>query len=378
MTDRSWQEPNASLFFRIFTCGMYRRSLVRLCLLLCLALSGAGHALAVESPQQKGLTYYGSDPYAALPVARQQGKLLLVEFYAEWNYRSRWMAERVLGNSSVRALIEEHFVAVRVPTDTPDGADLAALYQVTGYPTLVIFSSRGDVLDKIDVTLDADDFTQRIEALLMTLEGKSTWRLRQVYAAAETADPEATDAAVERLLSGMTPAEAAGSVIWPMFENSIVMRYGSVAFDYLMRHVETFRQETGTEAVDNLLTETMYRAMMPYVVGSLPLDSTVAHQIILTARQLELPAVLALESMAEVASLRDADDLTHYVARIGLLINLIPEEYQLQLAMALDIVAERGSHTAKQEAAKTVAHIQTTLRSPANIAILEQLILRLK
>ena len=118
--------------------------------------------------------------------------------------------------------------------------------------------------------------------------------------------------------------------------------------------------------------------MMPYVVGSLPLDSTVARQIILTARQLELPAVLALESMAEVASLRDADDLTHYVARIGLLINLIPEEYQLQLAMALDIVAERGSHTAKQEAAKTVAHIQTTLRSPANIAILEQLILRLK
>lgn len=359
---------------------MKRHTLCLIWFVACLTLLGRGVAVATPTalPQQKGLTYYGADPYAALPVARQEGKLLLVEFYAEWNYRSRWMAERVLGDSSVRALIEEHFVAVRVPTDTPEGADLAALYQVTGYPALVIFSSRGDVLDKIDVTLDADDFTQRIEALLMTLEGKSTRWLRQVYAAAETADPEATDAAVERLLGGVTPTEAAGNVVWPMFENSIVMRYGSAAFDYLVRHVETFREEAGTQAVDHLLTETMYRAMLPYVVGSTPLDSTAADQIILTARQLELPDTLALESMAEVASLRDTEDLTLYVARIDLLMDLIPEEYHLQLATALDIVAERGSHAAKQEAAKTVAHVQTTLRSPANIAILEQLILRLK
>lgn len=357
---------------------MYRCLLVHLFLVLCLTLSGVGQASAVEYPQQKGLKYYGSDPYAALAVAMQQQKLLLVEFYAEWNYRSRWMAERVLGDSSVKALVETHFIAVRVPTDTPEGADLAALYQVTGYPTLVIFSSRGDVLDKIDVTLDADDFTQRIEALLMTLEGNSTWRLRQVYAAAETSNPEATDAAAERLLSGMPPSEAAGSVVWPMFENSIVMRYGSVAFDYLVSHVETFRQETGVQAVDNLLTETMYRAMMPFVIGSAPYDSTAASQIIRTAQQLDLPAAMALESMAEVAALRAADDLTLFVARTGLLMNLIPEEYHLQLVLALDIVAERGSQAAKHEAARLVSRVKTTLRSPANATILEQLGERLK
>lgn len=357
---------------------MHCLSFGRLLLWLCLILSGVGQASAVESPQQRGLNYYGSDPYAALEAAQQQGKLLLVEFYAEWNYRSRWMAERVLGDSSVRALLEEHFLAVRVPTDTPEGADLAALYQVTGYPSLVIFSSRGDVLDKIDETLDTDDFTQRVETLLTSIEGNTTGRLRQVYAAAETADPEATDRAVERLLGGLLPTEAAGSVVWPMFENSIVMRYGSVAFDYLERHVEIFRQETGAQEVDNLLTEALYRAMMPYVIGSAPYDSTAIRQIWQTAQQLELPAALAMESLSEAAALRMAEELTRFVARTELLMNLVPERYQLPLLLSLEVVAERGSHAAKQAALHLLSRQQTSLYSPATAAILEQLGERLK
>ncbi|MCC8062670.1 MAG: thioredoxin family protein [Rikenellaceae bacterium] len=327
---------------------------------------------------RRGLEYWGSDPYAALAVAKQQRKLLLVEFYADWNHRSRWMSERVLGDSAVRSLVEARFVAVQVPTGTADGADLAGVYQVTGYPAILIFNANGDVLDKIDVTLDPEDFEQRIQTILMAVQGTGTWRLRQVYAAAEQSDTEATDAAVAQFLGGQLPQDVANGVVWPMFENSVVTRYGSTAFNYLISHVDLFRQEIGREEVDAVLTDALLQSMLPYVVGSVPYGADVAEAMIRTAESLELPAVLSLQSMSDVAALREAEDLSLFVARLGLLLDVVPESYHLPLAMSLDIVAERGSREARGAALKIVNRVHTSLQSPANAAMLELLRDRLK
>ena len=164
---------------------------------LCLALGTARAGTSDGQEAKRGLKYWGNDPYAALSVAKQQRKLLLVEFYADWDYRSRWMSERVLSDSTVRSLIEAEFLAVQVPTDTPDGADLAQMYQVTAYPSIVVFNTNGDVVDKIDTTLDAEDFEQRLQAILMTTQGAGAWQMRQVYSAAENGDTLATDQAME-------------------------------------------------------------------------------------------------------------------------------------------------------------------------------------
>lgn len=336
----------------------------------------AGRATADEA--KKGLTYQGNDPYAALTVARRERKLLLVEFYADWNHRSRWMSERVLGDSTIRALVECHFVAVQVPTQTNEGAELARLYQVTGYPAILIFSSAGDVLDKIDTTLDAEDFEQRIRAILMTVQGGGTWRLRTVYGAAERADPEATDRAVEQLLLGLAPTEVANSVVWPMFENSMVMRYGSTAFDYLVERVELFRREIGAERVDEVLAEAIREAMLPYTVGSAPLDTLRTERMVRAAEELGLSSALMIRSMADVARLRTAEDLSLFVARLGLLIDLVPQSYQVPLGLSLEVVAQRGSHETKTAAADIIQRILATVRSPANSAWLERLALRLK
>lgn len=346
-------------------------------LLLCLHDGGRAAEVPADTVR-RGLAYVGSDPYAALPVARRERKLLLVEFYADWNHRSRWMSERVLGDSAVRALVEANFVAVQVPTGTPEGAELAGIYQVTGYPSIVIFTANGDVLDKIDVTLDAEDFAQRIQTVLMTVQGVGTWKLRQVYAAAERADYAATDAAVADFLGGQLPQDAAGGVVWPMFENSVVTRYGSTAFNYLVSHVALFRQEAGREEVDAVLTDALRQSMLPYVVGSVPYGADVAGEMVRTAEALELPAALTLQSMSDVAGLRGSEDLALYVARLGLLMDMVPESYHLPLALALDVVADRGSRDAKSAALKIVNRVQMSMRSPSNTAMLELLRDRLK
>lgn len=324
------------------------------------------------------LRYLGSDPYAALPVARQQRKLLLVEFYAPWSYRSRWMNERVLGDSSLSRLIGDNFVAVQVPTDTEEGAELAGIYQVTDYPAILLFNANGDVLDKVDVTLDREDFGQRIEAVLMAMQGTGTWRLRQVYTAAERSDFEATDAAAAEFLATAVPQEVAGSVIWPMFENSVVNRYGSVAFDYLLSNLELFRREAGHEKVDGVVAQALQAAMLPYVVGSVGYTADVSEDIVGIAERLELPVALSLRSMADVAKLREGSDLGLFVGRLGLLIDLVPETYQLSLALSLEVVAERGTRDERSAAFKIVNRVSKTVDSPPNEAMLESLSERLK
>lgn len=345
---------------------------------LCLALGTARAGTSDGQETKRGLKYWGNDPYAALSVAKQQRKLLLVEFYADWDYRSRWMSERVLSDSTVRSLIEAEFLAVQVPTDTPDGADLAQMYQVTAYPSIVVFNTNGDVVDKIDTTLDAEDFEQRLQAILMTTQGAGAWQMRQVYSAAENGDTLATDQAMEEFLAGQLPTDVATSICWPLFENGVVNRFGSPAFDYLEKHVSIFRQQLGAGKVDPVLTETLLRAMLAYTVGSAPFQAEATQKIVTSAHNLGLSAEPLLQSMAEVAELRGSDELTLYVARLGLLMDQVPESYQLPLAISLEVVAERGDKEARNAAARIVNHVRVAQFSVNNATILEELGERLK
>lgn len=349
-------------------CGWIAAVVCLLCVSVC-------HA---EQPTKSRLTYFGDDPYAALSVAKKQRKLLLVEFYAPWNHRSRWMSERVLGDSTIRALVEANFIAVQVPTGTRKGADMAEIYQVTKYPAILIFSSNGEVLDKVDVTLDVEDFEKRIETVLMTINGIGVWRLNPIYEAAERVDYEATDVAVLGFLRGQLPHDVVSSVVWPMFENGIVTRYGSAAFNYLVMHVEMFRKENGKEAVDVVLIDALQAAMLPYVLGSVPYVAGEAQNMIRMAKELELPIVLLLESMSDVAVLRSEEDLSLFVGRMGLLLDMAPEFYQLSLALSLEVVAERGTREQKNDARDMVNSVSESIESPPNMVLLAFLSERLK
>lgn len=358
---------------------------LRMMTIRCWLLGGILALMAVplcaqETAQvpKRGLTYWGSDPYAALQVAKRERKLLLVEFYADWNHRSRWMSERVLGDSAVRAMIEATFVAVQVPTGTQDGAALAQAYEVTDYPAIVIFSSNGDVLDKVDVTLDAEDFGQRLRTVLMAVQGAGTWRLSQVYTAAERSDVPAVDAAMGEFLRGQLPQDVANGVVWPVFENSMVMRYGSTAFNYLVANVALFRREVGRETVDGALSGALWRSMLPYVVGSVPFAADVTDGMVAAAEQLQLPEALALRSMADVAGLRADEDLSLLVGRLGLLMDQVPESYQLPLALSLEVVAQRGTREARTAALKIVNRVFVAMQSQTNAAMLDALRDRLK
>lgn len=332
----------------------------------------------VSTASAEGLRYYGNDPYAVLNEAQKQRKMLLVEFYAPWNYKSRWMNENVLGHASMRGMIEEHFLPVQVLTDTEDGGKLAAVYQVTDYPAIVIFSANGDVLDKIDKPLDRDDFRKRMEALFLVTGGGNMRWLNQAYAAAEAGDIENADVFAGQYLRSQTPEQVINSVVWPMFQNSQITYYYSSAFDYLLAHIGRFRDTIGLSQVNDVVSEILVKAMLGYVVGSAAYDSAAMSQIAAIAGKEGLLVAGALRSAAEIVQIREEGNLALYVARLSLLLDQFPESMQFQMAMTLEIVAEKGTRDERKAAADIIASLITAQQTSSNIMILEKLLERLK
>lgn len=344
-------------------------------LLFFIILCGFSGSLTASA---EGLRYYGNDPYAMLSEAQKQHKMLLVEFYAPWNYKSRWMNENVLGHASLREMIESHFLPVQVLTDTEDGGKLAAVYQVTDYPAIVLFSANGDVLDKIDKPLDRTDFRQRMEALFLVTGGGNMRWLNQAYAAAEAGDIENADVFAGQYLRSQTPDQVINTVVWPMFQNSQITYYYSAAFDYLITHIGGFREVIGGQEVNDLVSEILVKATLPYVVGSAAYDSAAMAQITAMAEKENLLVAAALRSAGEIVQIREAGNLALYIARLSLLLNQFPESMQFPMAMTLEVVVEKGTRDERKAASDIIASLITSQQTTSNIIILESLLERLK
>lgn len=344
----------------------------KLFLLLCLLTAVAPIVHAQE------LNYYGNDPYAALNVAQRERKLLLVEFYAPWNHRSQWMHEKILRDTTFRRTFDEHFILVQVLTETPDGATLARLYEVNDYPAIVIFNYNGDVLDKIDTTLDKEDFSHRIQTLLLALHGGQAWRMSQIFAAAEYGDRPAVDAFATSFLGSQTPEQIINAVVWPLFENSQVTYYYSATFHYLLEHLDEFRTELGVDKVDETVSDVLVAGMFPYLLGSVDYSPDLTADMIRIAREAELPAADVLRSMDETAALRGSGEYFPYVGRLSILINQLPESMILPLVLSLEVVAEHGTKEEKAEADRLLNRVISHPFTPTDFILLEALRERLK
>ncbi len=83
-----------------------------------------------------------------LAYSKAEGKLLLLEFYADWSDPCKKMESTSLSNTQVAGLVSEHFMPVRVnDTQKQFGvnarlvADLQKRYRVFAFPTLIIIGN---------------------------------------------------------------------------------------------------------------------------------------------------------------------------------------------------------------------------------------------
>lgn len=333
------------------------RRLALILITLC-ALPLVGNAQSVN--------YFQGTVYEALSAAERSSRMLVVEFYAPWSYKSRWMHDNVLAKSDLDA----DFVICAVDTRSEQGATLANQYEVTDYPNILIFNANGNVIDRIDKALSLEDFSTRLAQITITTDSRSTWQLRQIFDAAERGDREQTDKLMESYVISHKPTMLTTPTHWDLFVNSDITYYGSTAYMFLKTNRTLFADTT---QVDELLNGICIDAAMPYVIGVEQFNPDHLKQIASDAAN-----DAAIEKLCDLALLRHQNNYYQYVQTLENVIDMISEKYEYPLIMSLDFVAEGSlgvEHKLTRRSASALLeklYIKTT--SPAKISLIKPLL----
>jgi len=118
----------------------------------------------------------------AVKKAKKENKKVVVDVYTDWCGWCKKMDKNVYGNSDIKNIIEDSFVFVKLDAEgsgknTYEGkaytdGELAAYFQVSGYPTTVFLEPDGKIIefnyDKFQMNnlpgyYPADDFKKVLE-----------------------------------------------------------------------------------------------------------------------------------------------------------------------------------------------------------------------
>lgn len=90
-------------------------------------------------------------------MAARQGKLYFVHFTAQWCMPCRWMDENTFSDPALSDFVQQHYIAVKMDIDEAYGLKCKEEFTVQKLPTVLIFNTKGEVIDRREASIDADE-----------------------------------------------------------------------------------------------------------------------------------------------------------------------------------------------------------------------------
>lgn len=95
----------------------------------------------------EGVDFINSEKLTpVLEMADSKNKLVFVDFYTTWCLPCKMMDEDVFPDKGISQLFNDNFVSYKVDAEKGNGPNLALLYQINVYPTLLFLDKDGKVL----------------------------------------------------------------------------------------------------------------------------------------------------------------------------------------------------------------------------------------
>ena len=88
-----------------------------------------------------------------------EGKLFFVEFYADWCTPCKWMDKTTFRDANVVGLLNDNYVALKMDIESSEGTNLKSQYAIRMLPTILIFNSQGEMVERVEKTLSPDAMT---------------------------------------------------------------------------------------------------------------------------------------------------------------------------------------------------------------------------
>ncbi len=97
----------------------------------------------------KGVKFIQADKLSTvLDRAEAEGKIVFIDFYATWCQPCKMMDKDVFSDKNIASFFNENFISYKVDAEKGFGPNIAALYNVRAYPTLVWVDTKGNVLEE--------------------------------------------------------------------------------------------------------------------------------------------------------------------------------------------------------------------------------------
>jgi thiol:disulfide interchange protein len=102
---------------------------------------------------------------SALKRAREENRVVLVDFYADWCIWCKKLDGTTLSDGPVAAFLSEKTVPLRLDVDH-EGRELSKRYRVNGLPTVLILNADGSERGRIGGYLPPPQFLERMKVLV--------------------------------------------------------------------------------------------------------------------------------------------------------------------------------------------------------------------
>ena len=102
--------------------------------------------------------------------AKNEKKLIFVDFYTDWCVPCKRMAAETFSLPSVASIFNDRFIAIKINAEKGEGVELAKKYKVNGYPTMFWLDSEGKSAYTIVGYRNEADFLKEIERIDKSVE----------------------------------------------------------------------------------------------------------------------------------------------------------------------------------------------------------------
>ena len=125
---------------------------------------------------------------SAMNKASEEGKLFFVEFYADWCTPCKWMDKTTFRDKDVVEMMNDNYVALKLDIETTEGSGLKSEYSVRMLPTIIIFNSKGEMIERVEKTLSPESMKS-----LLSFHDAEDSRLLVTYPFNSSPQQEAND-----------------------------------------------------------------------------------------------------------------------------------------------------------------------------------------
>jgi thioredoxin-related protein len=94
--------------------------------------------------------------------AKSENKYLFIDCYTEWCGWCKILDKNTFGDAKVAEFMNRNFVSVKIDMEKDYGINLAMKFRVNGFPTALIFNSKGQLVYRIVGYLEPDAFIKSV------------------------------------------------------------------------------------------------------------------------------------------------------------------------------------------------------------------------